>query len=76
MRSSRSSFDSTRMLHQRASSDLFRFSAKPNQANGSAMPQLNSPVEAQRLHYKSAAPIPIAFKTGETEQRRIFLFLG
>ena len=38
MRSSRSSFDSTRMLHQRAS-DLFRFSAKPNQANGSAMPQ-------------------------------------
>jgi len=40
------------------------------------MPQLNSPVEAQRLHYKSAAPIPIAFKTGETEQRRMFLFLG
>jgi len=40
------------------------------------MPQLNSPVEAQRLHYKGAAPIPIVFKTGETEQRRTFLFLG
>ena len=27
------------MLHQTASSDLFRFSLNPNHANGSAMPQ-------------------------------------
>ena len=57
-RSSRSSFGSTRMCIKEPR-QIFRFSAKPNQANRSAMPQLNSPVEAQRLHYKSAAPIPM-----------------